>query len=209
MELDIVAEQYARMGDEELIRFAQDESIHLTVESFHLLNLEFEKRNLDKNVLESLEIDKALTDLNKQTSFEEITAREFTKSLWLYSFDQKEKGISNHDIFNGLIKKGVDEQYAFMLVECIESKSKEILDSIDTDIIIGWIILCAGILLIILTANEALTGIFAIYGFLGAAGGIVKLYKSYSSKNKYQTILNNIESEKNELNKQESIENYN
>lgn len=197
IELNIVKEQYARMGNEELIEFAKNESLHLTIESFHLLNLEFEKRNIDKSVLEQAEIDKELSNLNNQTTFEKITAYEFTKSLWDYSLNEKQKGTANHDIYENLLKKGVAEQYAFMLVESLESKSKEMLDNFETELILGWLIFAAGTILILFAFGKTDNGLYAVYGSLLALVGFVRLYKSYSKKKKYQDILNNILAEKN------------
>ncbi|MDQ6844610.1 MAG: hypothetical protein M3Z92_09695 [Bacteroidota bacterium] len=45
LELNIISQQYSRMPDEELIRFAANESQHLTIESFHLLNLNLKGQN--------------------------------------------------------------------------------------------------------------------------------------------------------------------
>lgn len=196
IELNIVQEQYARMGDEELIEFAKNESLHLTIESFHILNLEFEKRNIDKRVLEEAEIDKELSNLNNQTTFEKITAYEFTKSLWEYSLNEKQKGAANHDIYEELLKKGVNEQYAFMLIESLESKSKEMLDNFETELITGWLVLAAGIILIFFAFAETTDGLYAVYGSLLALTGFVRLYKSYLKKKKYQDIFNNIQAEK-------------
>lgn len=49
VDLDIIRERYASMTDEKLIRFAREDSHDLTTEAFSLLQLEFEKRNLDIN----------------------------------------------------------------------------------------------------------------------------------------------------------------
>jgi|GEM_PF-1219585 len=208
IELNIVKEQYARMGDEELIEFAKNESLHLTIESFHLLNLEFEKRNIDKSVLEQAEIDKELSNLNNQTTFEKITAYEFTKSLWDYSLNEKQKGVLNRDIYDALLKKGVNDQYAFMLLESLESKSKEMLDNFETDVILGWLILIAGIILIFFAFGETADGLYAVYGSLLAFVGGLRLYKSYFKKKKYQDILNNILAEKN-FEREEKRKKYN
>jgi hypothetical protein len=208
IELNIVQEQYARMGDEELIEFAKNESLHLTIESFHLLNLEFEKRNIDKSVLEQAEIDKELSNLNNQTTFEKITAYEFTKSLWDFSLNEKQKGVLNRDIYDALLKKGVSDQYAFMLLESLESKSKEMLDNFETEVILGWLILTAGIILIFFAFGETVDGLYAVYGSLLAVVGGLRLYKSYFKKKKYQDILNNILTEKN-FEKEEKRKKYN
>ncbi len=208
IELNIVQEQYARMGDEELIEFAKNESLHLTIESFHLLNLEFEKRNIDKSVLEQAEIDKELSNLNNQTTFEKITAYEFTKSLWDYSLNEKQKGVPNRIIYDFLLKKGVNEQYAFMLLESLESKSKEMIDNFETEMILGWLILAAGIVLIFFSFGDELNGLYAVYGLLLSLAGFLRLYKSYFKKKKYQDILNNILAEKN-FEKEEQRKKYN
>ncbi|HEY5367723.1 MAG TPA: hypothetical protein VIJ75_01925 [Hanamia sp.] len=208
IELNIVQEQYARMGDQELIEFAKNESLHLTIESFHLLNLQFERRNIDKSILEQAELDKELSNLNNQTTFEKITAYEFTKSLWDYSLNEKQRAVSNRDIYDGLVKKGVNEQYAFMLLESLESKSKEMLDNFETEIILGWLILAAGIILIFFSFGDELNGLYAVYGTLLSLAGFLRLYKSYSKKKKYQHILNNILAEKN-FEKEEQRKKYN
>ncbi len=200
IELDIVKEQYKRMPDEELILFAKNESQHLTIESFHLLVSEFELRNLDIGVLESVEIDKALSDLNKQSAFEKSTAIEYTEMIWKFAFDEKEKGSKDSEIFKNLVKKGVDDSYAYILIESLESKSKEMSEEFDTEIILGWVFLFAGILLVFLVINGSFRETFVLYGLLFIVGGIVRLFKSYSKKNKYVTILKNITKEKEETN---------
>ena len=82
IQLEIVKEQYERMPDEELIRFAINESQHLTIESFHLLKSEFESRNLEIGILEDVETDRAFSELNKQSAFEKATTIEYTKMVW-------------------------------------------------------------------------------------------------------------------------------
>jgi hypothetical protein len=196
IELNIVKEQYARMGDEELQFFAINESDKLTIESFHLLREEFRKRNLELGIIESAEIDKALNDLNKQSTFEKITAYQFAESLFQYALDEKELGKPDFEIYNNLLDKGVDKEYAFMLVKSLGTISKEIADDYDSEIIAGWIFLIAGVLTIFLAFTGIFASIFILYGFIGLSGGGVRLYKSYSKKGKYHTISQNIEVEK-------------
>ena len=166
IELNIVREQYARMTDEELQVFAINEADKLTIESFHLLKQEFEKRNLDLNILNSAEIDKALSDLGKQTTFEKITAHEYAESVWQFALNEKEAGKTNFEIYNSLLNKGVDKQYAFMLVQSLDTKSKELKENFDTEIIAGWLILFGGLLAIFLAINGTISGLFIFYGLL-------------------------------------------
>ena len=195
IELNIVKEQYTRMTDQELQIFAVNESSKLTLESFHLLKNEFEKRNLDLSIIESAEIDKSLTDLNKQTTFENATAYEFAESIWQFALDQKELGKTNFEIYNLLLNKGVDEKYAFMLTQSLDKKSKELKENFSNEMIAGWIILCAGLLTIYLSFNGTLSGLVGWYGFLVTAGGGFRIYKSSSKKEKYEKISKNIEIE--------------
>ncbi|MEO6732560.1 MAG: DUF308 domain-containing protein [Ferruginibacter sp.] len=188
------------MPDYELIRFAKNESQHSTMESFHLLKSEFESRNLDIGVLEEVETDRLLSNMDNKSNFEKATSIEYTEMIWKFAFDQKLQGKTNDEIFNSLITKGVGEPYAFMLLESLESKSRELVDNFDTEIIVGWILIVAGFVTLYLVRTETFKSIVALYGLLGIIGGIVRLSTSYTKKKKYQTIVNNIQEEKDKLN---------
>ena len=199
--LNIVKEYYQRMPDEQIIRFAQNESQNLTLDSFHLLKSEFEARGLDLTVIESAQVDKLLAEATKVSEFEERTAFEFTKTIWNLAFDEKEKGRTNEEIFNLLLQKNIKPEYAFMLIESIEPKAKELVDNFDTEIIGGWILAIIGGLLILFTINSTtIPKILLLWGGLLAIGGIIRLSSSYGKKRKYLTILNNIEIEKEQSN---------
>jgi len=200
VELKIVKEQYERMPDDELIRFAKNESQSLTLEAFHLLKSEFETRKLDIGVLESVQVDRELAEATKLSNFEKQTASEFTETIWKFAFDEKEKGKSNKEIYNLLLKKNIAENYAYMLIESIEPRSRELVDSFDTEIIVGWVVLIIGALLLLLTLNSTSQIMFLLWGSALAIGGIARLSRSYIKKRKFQTIVKNIESEKEEQN---------
>jgi hypothetical protein len=187
------------MPDEELIRFAKNESQHLTPESFRVLLSEFEDRNLDIGILESVETDKELAKLNTQTIFEQKTAQQFELSLLKYALTEKEKGSPNIDIYNGLLQKGVSEEYAFMFVESLSWKVKSLIDNYDTNLILSCIFVLAGIVMLVLYSNETLGPMFAIYGFILMLLRIFGIIRSYSNKQKYQSILKIIESEEKEI----------
>ena len=202
--LEIVKEQYSRMSDEELIRFAKNESQHLTPESFRVLLSEFEDRNLDIGILEEAETKRELSKLNKQSSFEKKTAQEFEQSLLKYALTEKEKGTLNIDIFNGLIQKGVKEEYAFMFVQSLSWKVKSIIDNYDTYLIMSIVFLVGGVIMFALFSNETFGPMFAVYGFALMVLGIFGIIKSYSNKQKYQEILKVIESEESENSEEDS-----
>ncbi len=196
IELKIVKEQYQRMSDDELIRFAENESKNLTIESFHLLKTEFEIRNLDIQVIESAQVDKELEEATKLSAFEMQTAIKFEESIWKFAFDEKEKGKANDEIFNSLLRKNISEEYAYMLIESIESRAKEQVEHFDIQIIVGWVLIACGCVFFFLMLNSATLPNVAIWGILLAAGGIVRLFVCYNKKRKFQTILNNIEDER-------------
>ena len=200
IELKIVKEQYERMPDEELIRFAINESQHLTLESFHLLKTEFESRNLDIGVLEEVEIDEKLAEINKQSTFELATSIEYTEMIWKFALEEKEKGKSNTEILHSLMERRVEENYAGMLIETLESKSKDLVNDLDNEIVAAWIVLCAGLIAVILGGSGAVHGIIALYGLIAIIGGVIRLSRSYPQKKKYETVVSNIEDEKEQLN---------
>lgn len=197
--LDIIKEQYSKMADEELIRFAKNESQHLTPESFRELLSEFEDRNLDIGILEVAETEKELSKLNKETFFEKKTAQEFEQSLLKYALNEKGKGKPNMEIYKGLLLKGVTEEYAFMFIQSLDFKVKSIIDDFDTNLIMSGVSLVCGIILIALFVNGTFGPMFALYGFGLGILGIFGLIKSYSNKQKYQAILDIIESEESEI----------
>jgi hypothetical protein len=195
--LEIVKEQYQRMSDEELIRFAKNESQKLTPTSFHLLKVELGSRNLDPAILESILVDRELKEATKLSEFEKTTAEEFTVTIWKFAFDEKEKAKSNEEIFNSLIKKNINPDYAWMLIESIEPKARELADSFGTEIIIGWILVLVGGLLVLFNLNyESSEARYLLWGGLLVILGLIRLITSYTKKSKYQTIVNNIVAEK-------------
>lgn len=203
--LDIIKEQYAKMPDEELIRFAKNESQHLTIESFRLLISEFEIRNLDIDILETVETDKELLKLSKQSYFEQKTSEEFEQSILDYALGEKEKGSSNVIIYNGLIKKGLDEEYAFMFVQSLGWKVRKLVDHYSGRLIVGCIGVFGGIILFTLFSVETLGPMFALYGIVAIIIGVVAIIINLSRKEKYQAILKFIESEESETNEDKAI----
>ncbi|MEO7049616.1 MAG: hypothetical protein ABI091_30210 [Ferruginibacter sp.] len=196
--LNIIKAQYSKMPDEELIRFAQNESQNLTIESFRLLISEFESRNLDIGILESVETDKELAKLNTQTFFEQKTSQEFEQSLLQYALSEKEKGKSNIDIYNGLLQKGVSEEYAFMFVQSLSWKVESLVDGYDTNLILSGVFVLGGIIMLLLYSGETFGPMFALYGFILILLGIFGVIRNYSNKQKYQSIQKIIESEETE-----------
>jgi hypothetical protein len=81
-----------------------------------------------------VETDKELSKLNKQSSFEQKTTEEFEQSILEYALNEKGKGTLNVDIYNRLVQKSLNEEYAFMFVQTLSWKVKSLIDSYDTNI---------------------------------------------------------------------------
>ena len=185
------------MPDDELIRFTKNESQQLTLESFHLLKSELESRNLDLSFIEAAEVDKQLAEAVKISEFEKATANEFLETIWQFAFDAKERGNSDKVIFESLSKKNINPEYAYMLIASIEPKARELVDSFDTEIIVGWIFAILGAVLVIYTLGaDSATVSFLLWGAIMVIGGIGRLAISYSKKKKFQTIVKNIMAER-------------
>jgi len=196
IDLNIVKEQYQRMADEELVRFAKNESLNLTLESFHLLRSEFRSRNLDFTVIETAQVDRELAEATKISEFERTTAASYTETIWKFAFNEKELGRSDGEIFNALLKKNIAPEYAAMLIASIEPRSRELARGFENEITVGWILFILGIFLtVFLISSLSASSVVIIWGPLLTIGGLVRLATSYSRRKRYQTIVQNIEAE--------------
>ena len=193
--LDIIQEQYAKMPDEELTRFAKNESANLTIDSFRLLMSELETRNIDTNILDIAETERALAELSTKSFAEEKIAVDFELSLLDYALSEKEKGRSDADIYNGIIQKGLDEEYAFMFVQSLNWKVRALIDEYDTRVIYGGVLTGIGLLSLVLVVNETFGPIYALYGGVLLVVGIILLVRNSSGKQRHQSILKIMEEE--------------
>ena len=194
--INIVKEQYQQMHDEQLKLFAKNESQSLTIESFHALKDELERRDIDLSFLEEMQTERELQEVNKLSEFEKVTAFEFTKTIWQFAFDEKEKGVSNKQLFAGLLEKNIKPEYALMLIQSIEPKTKEMLEDVDTWITVKWIAAIFGGLLILFNYKEP--NYYFFCGLVIAFSGVVSLASAYSRQRKLRTILKNIEADEKE-----------
>jgi hypothetical protein len=185
------------MSDEELVRLAAVEGQNLTPESFHLLKAEFEARNLDLSIIQTVQTEKDLAEAVKMSEFEKTTSLQFTETIWQFAFDEKEKGKSNQEIYDALLKKNIDDKYAYMLIASIEPRAKELVKILDLKINIGWILTIVGSIFFLYALNSDEVQVpFFVFGTLMILGGVIRLAMSYSKKRKLQTTVSNIEIEK-------------
>jgi hypothetical protein len=199
MDIDpqLVEKRYQNMTDEELVYFARSEAQHLPSPSFHLLQLEFERRNLDRSIMESVLDQRQIAESLEQSAFETTTASASVRRVWQFALDEKEKGVPNQEIFNSLLQKNIDQSYAVMLIGSIGSKAREAIENTRSEITVGRVLIIVGVSLFIMTLNFSLkNGLFFLVGTSLIIGGAIRIRRSLSCRKKMQTIIGNIDAEK-------------
>lgn len=190
--LSVVKEQYQQMSDDALQAFAANEADKLTIESFHLLKEEFERRNLDLNIFNEVDLDRSLSALGKQNAVEKAAENEYVESVWEFAMGEKEAGKRNVDIYNSLLKKGVNEPYAFMLIQSLGTRVRELKEHAQAQLMWGWVLAGSGFVMLSLGITGSLSGFFVLYGFVVTCGGGFRIYQNQSRKTRFEKIEQNI-----------------
>jgi hypothetical protein len=192
----IIQEEYDQMSDEQLLAFANNEATKLTPDSFYILKKEFERRKLDAKIIDEADINRSLLDYNRQKANENTMALEINQVIWKYAMDQKEKGKTDSEIYNGLIAKRINPDYAFFIIKELEGRAESIIDDTDTEMVVGGFFIVGGIVLFFVKSSANLSDIYILYAFILIITGIVRLYISSNTKSKFKRILENIQTER-------------
>ena len=192
----IIQEEYDQMSDEQLLAFANNEATKLTPDSFYILKKEFERRKLDPKIIDEADINRSLLDYNRQKANENTMALEINQVIWKYAMDQKEKGKTDSEIYNGLIAKRINPDYAFFIIKELEGRAESIIDDTDTEMVVGGFFIVGGIVLFFVKSSANLSDIYILYAFILIITGIVRLYISSNTKSKFKRILENIQTER-------------
>ncbi len=166
------------------------------------MKAEFEKRNLDIGITISDEIDNYLNKITEQVSTELFDSKKITENFWPYIFFEKERGWTDFVIYYGLLYHGVKEQDALWMLQNLEKKAKELLDKHDNDIILKWILLAIALFLFFFFVNGILKEFNSIAGIFLVLSGLFMLNESYTKRDKYQKIVNNIIAEQKAVDEQ-------
>jgi len=197
--LNVIKEQYQKMTNEQLIQFAENEGLSLTTESFHALKEEFENRDIDISIIKALQEKKEDVENQKQSKLYNNQIEEFELMILNYAIDQKFKGASKRDIFQGLLKKGATPEFAYLVVVNLKDSLEHNINESSTQIILSWLFTLAGFLLVLLNyKSDRVLIIFGGISFL--IMGVIALYKSYVKKTKFKTALNNLKDEEEQEN---------
>lgn len=196
IQLNIVKERYEQMGDEELIALAQNESQHLTVEAFHLLQLELEKRNIDTEVIDQMQTAKEIEQGNIVSAFEQHTAEQFTETVWQAAFDAKVKGKTDKELFDALLKMNIKEEYAYMLIQSMEQRVKELVEHYKSEMNIGVGFIIAALVLVVLLLNITGRPAISLWSIVLLIYGISRAAKNSKRMKQMQRIADIISEEK-------------
>jgi hypothetical protein len=114
---------------------------------------------------------------------------------------EKKNGIANIDLYYELLRKGLSEEYAFIFVQSLNWRVKDLIDRYDTHIILGYIFIAVGFIAITLFLMQYFSGFYVLYGLLLILVGIYGTIINSSKKKRYQAILKKLETDKLEIKK--------
>ena len=187
--IEIVKENYKRMTDDQLVRFARLESENLTLESFHALKDELSSRDIDLQIVEELEdIDVPERRINNAVT------NTFVTTLLEFAIDQKSAGANNAEIYRGLLEKKIAPEQALMLIQMLPEISQKTLKATEIEILVAWILFCIGAMLSVFSFNPPDFKLFVgIAIFISAS---IKLANSYAYKKKISQTIDNLRNDK-------------
>ena len=192
---EILRSSYSRMTDGQLIALAQNEGEDLTSEALGILHEEFVNRKLDTAVFGIVEESKSGKVEKLIEAAKDHASNEFIRSIWNQAFDSKKDGVTDQQIHKELMAKGLDDEHASLIVNTLESKAKENLDAHDTEMLTGGLTFAAGVIITVWTISSSLNG-FYIVAWGAIIFGAIRFYKGVSNKDRYKTILANIDIER-------------
>jgi hypothetical protein len=191
----LIQENYAQMSDEQLIHLAKTEGGSLTGAALSILQGEFVHRRLDISIFETIDDNRtSLQNDRAQTDRLNISG-EFNRSLWSYAFEEKKEGVADDEISRGLIEQGLNEEQAILMIKTLESKAKENMERHHSRMLLGAIMFLGGCTITLLTFTNAKLGGTYIIAWGAILFGAIRFVSAVNSKEKFKTILENIELE--------------
>ena len=189
----IIRENYSNMLDVQLIDIAKNDAHELTPVGFQILKDEFKKRKLDYALIESAEETKISIHQEKIQKVKDSVANDFLKAIWKYVLEEKENGTLDSDIMKGLRERGLDEPHSFLIVSGVKSKLKELIDHLNTKMLVGGASFLIGTFVTVLTYTAVMsTGGSFIIAWGAILFGAIRFFTGFSEKEKYKRLLEKI-----------------
>ena len=189
MDISYIKENYARMRDEELILLSKEDGRDLSSEAITALYQEFVKRKLDTSTISAMRIQK----IEEHQKGMENAANEEVLKFEAKLFDHAFEGIMNEktdeEIAAGLIKLGLTDQEAILLLLCLDQRATEIEKHFTSVMLKGLGIGLLGILITAISYSSSVTGSTYIFAWGAIGSGLLVFFSSLKRKDKYANIL--------------------
>lgn len=156
------------MSDKQLIEFAKLESQNLPLASFHALKDELISRNIPLNIIEEDSESEKINKLRANPDF--IISLNFIHSLQEFCVEELRAGSKKQDLFQGLLKKGIGPDQAFMLLAGMDDNLKAKIKQADNAILSYSLVTVIFLLVALFSFSENMA-----YFLVGCASIIISL----------------------------------
>lgn len=186
---DAIKEKYSLMSDDALIHFARTEGNKLTSTAFWILKEEFQKRDLDMEVIKDLEHDIILQHSLNVRQFQFEFSADLTKRVWEYAFEQKMKGVSSYEIYEGIMNMGIPSEYAYFVINNLKKRALEVKKDASAGVSAGYGIIVLGIIVLYIMYSM---GRLQSIGVVIIVVGIVRLFTAMMRREKVTKVIENL-----------------
>mgnify|MGYP001792516161 CR=1 FL=1 len=145
---------------------------------------------MDYSFIEFAEQNKISIHQEKIQKVRESVADDFLKAIWMYVFDEKEKGSTDNEILSGLQDRGLDEAHSMLLLSGLSDKLKEIIDQFDTKMLVGGASFLIGTLVTFLTYTSVMsTGGYFFVAWGAILFDAIRCFTGLSANGKYDRLF--------------------
>jgi Flp pilus assembly protein TadB len=184
-----IKEKYAQMSDEALTHFAKTEGSKLTSTAFLLLKEEFQKRELDIEVIRDLEHNIILRQSLNERQFQSDFSDNLTMRVWEYAFEQKMKGVSSYKIYEGIMNMGIASEDAWFVINNLKRRALEVKKDASGDVSAGYGIIVLGIIVLYILYSM---GRLQSIGVVIIVVGIVRLFTAMMRRERVTKVIENL-----------------
>lgn len=190
--IDIIRVAYANMGDVELLDFAKNEGVKLSVDAFLVLRQECNKRGIGAETIRAMEHEIILQESLKSRRLSEDLNNSLFQEALDFSLTKKKQGASDYDIYAGLIEMGVNDEYSNHIVNKLPEWTDRLHKDSTTEIQTSIGIILLGILATYVAIS---IGQFQLGAIIIIIVGLVKVILWSLKKGNYKKIIEQFESE--------------
>lgn len=188
-----IKQKYTGMSDEEILLLAKKEGLDLTAEAVTLLREELGRRKIGADIMAELDREIIVRYGLKIKQFEEGVHTDLYSKAWKFAFNAKANGQTDYETYSGLLRTGINSEYAYYILNSIKDKAEVLVKDSISAAQAGLVILIIGIFLVYYTVKLEH---FQAAAALVPVAGMLRIVTATVTKSKYQTIVDNIKSER-------------